>query len=227
MEATASTRSPSTWYVAQPVLGRRGQEAPHLVPAVVEDQALPVGVEAQPGIGVLEEVRPVELGQRELVGGKVGRHPVEDHADPGAVELVDQRHEVLGVAVATGRGEEPGRLIAPRAVERVLHERQELDVREPAARHVRDQGLGQLCVAEEAARGLRHRGASCPGGPRRWTWAHRGPCAGPGTPSSRRRPTRSQVPQHRTGPRRILGAEGERIGLLEQRRPACVVMANL
>ena len=138
--------------LAQPVLGRREEEAPHLVPAVVEDEALPVGVEAQPWIGVLEEVCSVEIGQCELVGREVGRHPVEDHADAGAVELVDQPHESLRIAVATGRGEVAGRLIAPRPVEGVLHERQELHVGEAAALHMVDKRLRHLVVARETSR---------------------------------------------------------------------------
>ena len=122
--------------VRQPVLGRRGEKAAHLVAAVVEDQALPVGMEAEAGVGVLEQVRPVELRQGEGVFGKVRRHPVEDHPDPGLVQLVDQGHELLGRPVAARRREETGRLVAPRPVEGVLHQREELDVGEPGLLHV-------------------------------------------------------------------------------------------
>ena len=65
-----------------------------------------------------------------LVGREVRRHPVEDHADAVLVQRVDEVHEVLRRAVAAGRREVAGRLVAPRAVERVLHDRQELDVGE-------------------------------------------------------------------------------------------------
>ena len=136
----------------QPVVGRRGQEAPDLVAAVVEDQAVPVGVEAQPGVGVLVEVGPVEVGQRELVGREVRGHPVQDDPDAGLVELVDQRHQLLRGAVADARGEETGHLVAPRPVERVLHDRQQLDVGEAGPDHVLDQPRSQLLVAEESAR---------------------------------------------------------------------------
>jgi hypothetical protein len=53
------------------VLGRRGQKAPYLVAPVVEDEALPVGMKAQAGVGVLEQVRAVELRQGERVLGEV------------------------------------------------------------------------------------------------------------------------------------------------------------
>ncbi len=98
--------------------------------AVVEDEAVPVGVDALAGIAVLVEVRTVEQSQSVFVVGEVGGHPVEDHADAALVEAVDQEHEVLGSPVAAGGGEVAGGLVAPGAVERVLHDRQELDVGE-------------------------------------------------------------------------------------------------
>ena len=49
---------------------------------------------------------------------------------PLLVQVVDQEHEVLRRAVAAGRGEVAGRLVAPGAVERMLRHRQELDVGE-------------------------------------------------------------------------------------------------
>ena len=67
----------------------------HLVPAVVEDAAPPVGVEALLRVGVLVQVRAVEIGQAVFVVGKVRRHPVEDDADAVLVQVVDQVHEVL------------------------------------------------------------------------------------------------------------------------------------
>ena len=90
-------------------------------------------------IGVLVEVRAVEVAQAVLVAGEVRRHPVEDHADPVLVQVVDEIHEVLRRAVARARREVAGHLVAPRAVERVLHDRHQLDVREAHALHV----LGQ------------------------------------------------------------------------------------
>ena len=67
------------------------------------------------------------------------RHPVEDHADAVLVQVIDEVHEILRRAVASGRREVAGRLVAPRAVERMLHDRQQLDVREAQVGHVLDQ----------------------------------------------------------------------------------------
>ena len=57
------------------------------------------------------------------------RDPVHDHADTGAVELVDKIHEVLRRAVAAGGGVVPRHLIAPRPVVGVFRHRQQLHVR--------------------------------------------------------------------------------------------------
>ena len=47
----------------EPEQRARGQEAAHLVAAVIEDQAVPVGMEALAGIGVLVEVAAIEFSQ--------------------------------------------------------------------------------------------------------------------------------------------------------------------
>ena len=108
----------------------RHQERAHLGPPVVEDRRRPVGVVALAWVGVLVEVGAVEAGEPVGVHREVRRHPVEDDADASLVQPVDHRHQIGGRAVAGGRREVPGRLVAPRAVERVLHDRQQLDVGE-------------------------------------------------------------------------------------------------
>ena len=134
----------------EPEQRRRQQEAADLVAPEVEDERAPIGVLALARVGVLVQVGAVEVPEPVLVGGEVGRHPVEDDRDPGLVEGVDQRHEVLRGAVAGGRREVPGGLVAPRAVERVLGHRQQLDVREPEPLHVLGQQWRDLAVAQRA-----------------------------------------------------------------------------
>ena len=131
------------------------EEAAHLVPAVVEDEAAPVRVEALPRIAVLVEVCAVEEADPVLVGREVRRDPVEDHADPVLVEVVDEIHEILRSSVAARRREVPRGLVAPGAVERMLHDRQQLDVREAGRRHVLGQERRDLAVAERAVARLR------------------------------------------------------------------------
>ena len=90
--------------LAQPVERVREQEVPHLVPAEVEDERSPVRMRATARILVLVERGSVEPSESELVARKVRRHPVEDHADPGRVQRVDERAEVVGLAHASRRG---------------------------------------------------------------------------------------------------------------------------
>ena len=101
-------------------------------------------------VGVLVEVRPVEVGEAVLVGREVGRHPVEDDPDAALVEGVHEVHQVLGRALAAGGGEVPEALVAPRAVEGVLHHRQELHVGEAHLLDVVGERGGQLPVGQEA-----------------------------------------------------------------------------
>ena len=64
-------------------------------------------------IGVLVQIRPVEVRQAVLVAGEVRRHPVEDDADAVLVQDVDEVHEILRRPVAAGRREVAGALVAP------------------------------------------------------------------------------------------------------------------
>ena len=70
-------------------------------------------MESLTGIGVLEEMRPVETGQTVGVDGEVGRNPVEDHTDAAPVHDVDELHELLRGPEAAGGGEVAGPLISP------------------------------------------------------------------------------------------------------------------
>ncbi|PHR74196.1 MAG: membrane protein insertase YidC [Lutibacter sp.] len=62
----------------QPVEGAGDQEALNLLTTQIEDQGVPVLVEAFARVGVLVELRSVEAGQAVGVGREVSRHPVEE-----------------------------------------------------------------------------------------------------------------------------------------------------
>ena len=109
------------------------QEAAHLVAPEVEDVRFPLGMEALARVGVLVEMRAVEVGEPVRVVGEVRGHPVQDHADAVLVQVVDQVHEVLRRAVAAGGSEVAGHLVSPGAVEGMLHHRHEFHVREAHA----------------------------------------------------------------------------------------------
>src|ERR1041385_5258543 len=107
-------------------------------------------MEALARIGVFEQMRAVEIREAVLVGRKMRRYPIEDHADAVLVQHVDEVHEILRRAVAARRREKSRALVAPRAIERMLHDRQELDVREIHLAHVLGERAGDLAIAEWA-----------------------------------------------------------------------------
>ena len=113
-----------------PPTSRRHEKGPHLVSAVIEHPAAPLGVTTEARIRVFEQRLTVEVDQPERILGKVRRHPIEDHADTRLMELVDEGCEIVRGAKTRGRSEEPGHVVAPRAAEGVFHHRHELDVGE-------------------------------------------------------------------------------------------------
>ena len=75
-------------------------------------------------------------------------HPVQEHPDPRLVEAVDQVPEVVGGAEPGGGRVIGGDLVAPRAAERVLRDRQEFHVREPQLADVVHELVGKLPVGQ-------------------------------------------------------------------------------
>ena len=136
--------------LVQPVEGVRQQVVADLVAAVVEDQRAPVAMLPLAGVGVFEERRAVEPRQRVRVAWKVPGHPVEDHADTCLVADVHERLELLRRAETARRRVEAGDLVAPRSRKRMLHHRQQLDVRVAHLLHVRNEPRRQLRVGQVA-----------------------------------------------------------------------------
>ena len=102
------------------------------------------------GSACSNSARAVEARERPLVAREVRRHPVEDHADAGLVQAVDEGAELVGRAEARRGREVRGHLVAPRAAERVGHDRHQLDVREADVGDVGGQLVGQLQVGQRA-----------------------------------------------------------------------------
>ena len=139
------------WNSCEPVDRVGHEEVAHLEPAEVEHVGAPVGLVAAAGVRVLVERQAVEPGEGERVAGEVPRHPVEDDADAGLVQPVDEVLEVVGGAEPRGGRVVPGDLVAPRRAVRVLHDGQQLDVGEPEVGDVVDQVLGQVAVRHALA----------------------------------------------------------------------------
>ncbi len=136
--------------LAQPVERVRQQEVLHLAAAEVEDERPPVRMRAAARVGVLVQMRAVERRERPVVAREVRGHPVEDDADAALVHALDERAEVVRVAEARRRREVAGDLVAPRSRERVLHHRQQLDVREAEVGHVVGELVRELAIRERA-----------------------------------------------------------------------------
>ncbi len=134
----------------EPEPGVGGQERRDFGAAEIVDVGAPILVEALAGIGMLVEMRAVELAETVRVEGEVPRHPIEHHADAGLVRGVDEGREVVRRSVAARRGEQRHRLVAPRSVERKLRDRQHLDMGEAHVLDVGDQALAHLLVRQVA-----------------------------------------------------------------------------
>ena len=203
--------------MAQPEQSIGEQEIGDLPPAVIVDQRVPVEMEAEARVGVLVQVGAIEIAEPVRIGRKMARHPVQQQADAAGMAAVDEARERRRIAVAAGRGEQPDRLVAPRAVERILRDRQQLEMGEAHLGDVRHQPLGELVVGEIAVALLGH---AHPGAEmalvdrdRRVARARR---RARGQPRAIR-PGRLAEPVHdRGGARRMLGGKGEGVRLERQ-----------
>ena len=104
------------------------EEVGDLEAAEIVDRGVPVRLEALARVGVLVERGAVEARQSLLIGREMRRDPVEDDAEPRGVGPIDEARESRGLAEAASRGEQADRLVAPGFVERMLADRQKLDM---------------------------------------------------------------------------------------------------
>ena len=110
--------------VLEPVQHVGDQEGADLAAGEVKLVRAPVGVNL-----VLKQHVAVKGGKAVGVGAKTAGNPVHDHADACLVARIDKVHELLRVAVARRGGVVTGRLVAPGAIEGMLHKRHDLDMR--------------------------------------------------------------------------------------------------
>ena len=99
-------------------------------------------------ICVLVDRRPVEVREPVRIVWKMPGHPVEQHANSPGVQGVHQLREVRWRAEAASRREQAGRLVAPGAVEGMLHYWQQFDMGESHIGSIGWQLLGQFAVGE-------------------------------------------------------------------------------
>ena len=132
--------------VLEPVQHVGDQEGADLATGKIELVRAPVGVNL-----VLKQHVAVKGGKAVGVGAKTAGHPVHDHANACLVARIDKVHELLRVAVTRRGGIVAGRLVAPGAVEGMLHERHDLDMRVAHVAHVVHELHRQVVVGIELA----------------------------------------------------------------------------
>ena len=117
--------------------------------AEIVDRGVPVRVEALARVGVFVERGAVETRQPLRIGREMRRNPVEDDAEARGVRAIDEAGEAGRLAEAAGRREQADRLVAPGFVERMLADRQKLDVGVAHIGDVRDELVGELVVGQK------------------------------------------------------------------------------
>ena len=127
------------------------QKADHLVAPVVKYKRSPLLVFPFARVAVFVARRAVKPCKPGLVLGKMSRHPVHDNADARLVALFDETHKFLRFPVARSRGEISRHLIPPRAVERMLRDRHQFNVRVTHIFYIRNQFVGKLVIGKNIA----------------------------------------------------------------------------
>ena len=115
---------------------------------MVVDPGAPLVVKAFAWVSVLVKVRPVEVSEAVRVGRKVAGNPIDQHPDSGPMRAIDEGTKIVRRAVAARRCVHSGGLIAPRSVEGVLGDRQQLEMRKAEIFDVRDQRVGEVAIRQ-------------------------------------------------------------------------------
>src|SRR5580704_14384278 len=156
-------------------------------------------------------MRAIKIGQAMLIGREVRWHPVQNHRDSTIMQAVHQIHEILRRAIARGGSEIPGGLISPGTVERMLHHGKQLDVGEVHALSVIGEARRHLAITERTIIFLRnpHPGTEMDfvDGNRRMQGISPFAILHPVAIS----PLVVEIPQDRSGARRFLMPEAERV----------------
>ena len=135
--------------LTQPESGGGQQKAAHIGLTIVKDAGTPALMLPFELIGVLVQTRAVKLNEAVGILAEMGRHPVKDHTDTGAVETIHQIHKVVRRTVTGGGSKVAGTLISPALVQRILRHRQQLHI---VVAHVTDvfrQAVAHLPIVED------------------------------------------------------------------------------
>src|SRR3954469_14261885 len=106
------------------------EEITDFVTAEVEDECAPILMRALARIFVFVKSGSVVAGQGPIVAREMGRHPINDHADAGLMQAIDEEREVVGIAKTMGGRVEACYLITPGRIVGVFGDGQKFHVGE-------------------------------------------------------------------------------------------------
>src|SRR6266853_3385499 len=136
--------------------GIADQKTLDLVASVVEHESVPVRLLGLPRIGVLIEMRTIEITESGFVLRKMGGNPIQDDADPVLMKVVDQIHEVGRRAEPACRSKVTDYLISPGAIEGMFHDGHKLDMRKACVVDVITQKRRHLAISKPPVALLGH-----------------------------------------------------------------------
>ena len=126
------------------------EEIAHLIFPIIKNLRAPVGMLTLAGIRILVHAGAVKFRQPMAVSRKMGRYPVQDHADLVPVQVIDHVHEIPGRAVA-GSGRVIARhLITPGTVKGMLGNAHQLHVGVAHGFHILGDLHGELPIGVKA-----------------------------------------------------------------------------
>src|SRR5258707_7953247 len=99
-------------------------------------------------VGMLVKRGAVEIAEAMRIVGEMPGHPVQHHPESFAMTGVDQSGKVLGPAEPAGGRVHPGRLITPRAVERMLIDREKFNVGKAEIADITGKLLRQVAIGQ-------------------------------------------------------------------------------
>ena len=129
----------------KPVVGSRLHKAGYLAAGKNEIAAAPFGVRDITD-GIFIQFRSVIPAEGIIVQSKVRRNKVQDRADPGSVQTVDQLLQLLRRSIAGGRTEKARTLISPASVKGMLGERHKLYMRISVGLDIVDQFISDFFI---------------------------------------------------------------------------------
>src|SRR5579872_1305907 len=118
------------------------------MPAVIKDVGVPMGMEPLPRIFMFVERCSIESSKRKFIGGKMGRDPIDDHANPLLMEIIDKVLKIFRRSKTACRGVITADLIAPRLIERMLANRHQFNMAKSHLFAILSQLVGQLPVTQ-------------------------------------------------------------------------------